>query len=448
MLIRYCFGDESPKFIVIQQINISTFANCTSNNFAPQTANLNPSIVNIAIIGGGAAGFFAAIACAEANPDCRVTIFERGKSVLEKVRVSGGGRCNVTHACFDARELVQYYPRGSRELLGPFVQFGPAQTVEWFAQRGVPLKTEVDGRMFPVTDDSQTITDCLQQTARRAGVQIRTGTRVEKFAPMPSGEWQIWLTGERAPLVFSKIMVATGSNAAVWETLRTLGHSIVEPVPSLFTFNTKDTRLRDLAGVSVPDAAVRIPGTKLSASGPLLVTHWGLSGPGILRLSAWGARDLHSLEYHFPLEINFLGKTNSSEVAENLQQLKVEQGKKLVEANSQFGLPLRLWQRLTAAAEIPATRRWADMDKKSLTNLATQLTAAVFQIAGKSTFKEEFVTAGGVSLKELNFKTFESKLCPNLYLAGEVLDIDAITGGFNFQAAWTGGWLAGKAMAA
>lgn len=403
--------------------------------------------MNIAVIGGGAAGFFAAITCAEANPKCQLTIFERGKAVLEKVRVSGGGRCNVTHACFDAHELVRHYPRGSRELLGPFLQFGPAHTVEWFARCGVMLKTEADGRMFPVTDDSQTIIECLQLSARRAGVEVRTSARVEKFAPLPSGEWQVWLSGERTPLVFSKIMVATGSNAAVWGTLRELGHSIVEPVPSLFTFNTKDTRLRDLAGVSVPNAAVCIPGTQLWAEGPLLVTHWGLSGPGILRLSAWGARDLHRMGYHFPLEINFLGKIKSSEAAENLQRLKSEQGKKIVAANALFGLPLRLWQRLATAAGISDGLRWADMSKKNVGDLASQLSVAIFQVAGKSTFKEEFVTAGGVSLKELNFKTFESKLHQNLFLAGELLDIDAITGGFNFQAAWTGGWLAGKAMA-
>ena len=404
-------------------------------------------IVNIAIIGGGAAGFFAAITCAEANPACRVTIFERGKAVLEKVRISGGGRCNVTHACFDVRELVKYYPRGSRELLGPFMQFGPEQTVEWFARRGVMLKTEADGRMFPVSDDSQTIVDCLQRAAQRAGVQVRMGARVEKLETLPSGAWQIRLTGEREPLVFDKVMVATGGNPAAWEMLRSLGHSIVAPVPSLFTFNTKDTRLRDLSGVSVPDAFLRIPGTKFSAEGPLLVTHWGLSGPAVLRISAWGARDLHSLEYRFPLEINLLGKTNSVAAVENLQRLKIEHGKKQVAANAQFGLPLRFWQNLVAAAAIPGERRWAELDKKNLAALTTQLTAAVFQIAGKSTFKEEFVTAGGVALKELNFKTFESKIHPNLYLAGEVLDIDAITGGFNFQAAWTGGWLAAKAMA-
>ncbi|MBK7937684.1 MAG: NAD(P)/FAD-dependent oxidoreductase, partial [Lewinellaceae bacterium] len=394
-----------------------------------------------AIIGGGAAGFFAAITCAEANPACRVTIFERGKAVLEKVRVSGGGRCNVTHACFDARELVKHYPRGSRELLGPFLQFGPEQTVEWFARRGVALKTEADGRMFPVSDDSRTITECLQEAARRAGVQVCTGVRVEKAEPVPSGGWRLRLTGAEESQVFSKIMITTGSNPAVWDLLKSLGHTIVSPVPSLFTFNTKDTRLRDLSGVSVSHTALRIPGTRLSAEGPLLITHWGLSGPAILRLSAWGARELHALDYRFPLEINFTGSTSQQQLADQLQQLKNEYGKKQVAANALFDLPARLWQRLVTAAGITDDRRWADTDKKSLTQLATQLSAAVFQISGKSTFKEEFVTAGGVSLKELNFKTFESKICPGLYLAGEVLDIDAITGGFNFQAAWTGGWL-------
>ncbi len=402
--------------------------------------------MDIAIIGGGAAGFFAAITCAEANPACRVTIFERGQSVLEKVRVSGGGRCNVTHACFDARELVKNYPRGSRELLGPFLQCGPEQTVEWFARRGVTLKTEADGRMFPVSDDSRTITECLQQAARRAGVQVCTGARVEHIESVTDG-WRLRLTGHHTPLLFSKLMIATGSNTAVWAMLGALGHTIVDPVPSLFTFNTKDTRLRDLAGVSVGNASVRIPGAKLSAEGPLLVTHWGLSGPGILRLSAWGARDLQRLEYRFPLEINFLHTTTPEQAIEHLSAIKSGQGKKSVAANAQFGLPLRLWQRLVAATGVAEDRRWADLDKKTLTQLAAQLCAAVFQIAGKSTFKEEFVTAGGVSLKELNFKTFESKICPNLYLAGEVLDIDAITGGFNFQAAWTGGWLAGRGLA-
>ncbi|MBK6997864.1 MAG: NAD(P)/FAD-dependent oxidoreductase [Lewinellaceae bacterium] len=407
--------------------------------------------MNIAIIGGGAAGFFAAITCAEANPACRVTIFERGKSVLEKVRVSGGGRCNVTHACFDARELVKHYPRGSRELLGPFMQFGPEQTVAWFEQRGVRLKSEADGRMFPITDDSQTIIDCLSRAAHQAGVRVLTSTRVEKIEPATvvahlEGVPQLhrWRIGSE---VFDKIMLATGSSSTAWEWLSELGHHIVSPVPSLFTFNTKDTRLRELAGVSVPMASLRIPGTKLSADGPLLVTHWGLSGPAVLRISAWGARDLNKVYYKFPLEINFLPEKNMEGVLLSFQKIKIENAKKLVKSNPLFGLPTRLWQRLIEATDIGSERRWGDLAKSEFQALAMQISEAQFQITGKSTFKEEFVTAGGLSLKELNFKTFESKICPNLFLAGEVLDIDAITGGFNFQAAWTGGWLAGRAMA-
>lgn len=401
--------------------------------------------VDIAIIGGGAAGFFAAITCAETNPRARVTIFERGKAVLEKVRISGGGRCNVTHACYDPRELVKNYPRGNRELLGPFMQFGPEQTVEWFENRGARLKTEADGRMFPLSDDSQTIVDCLLRSAGRAGVQIRLGTRVENIRPLPGGGWEI-SPGNGPKAAFSRLMIATGSNPAVWELLRGLGHAIVPPVPSLFTFNTKDTRLRDLSGLST-GAQLRIPGTRLAAEGPLLVTHWGLSGPAVLRLSAWGARELHDMAYHFPLEINFSGEKNPQAVLEKLSLLKAESGKKQVTGSARFGLPARLWQHLVEAAGIEAEKRWGDLDKKQIAALADQLGAATFRIAGKSTFKEEFVTAGGVDLRELNFKTFESKLHPGLYLAGEALDIDAITGGFNFQAAWTGGWLAGHAMA-
>jgi predicted Rossmann fold flavoprotein len=396
--------------------------------------------MKIAIIGGGAAGFFAAITCAETNPACQVTIFERGKSVLEKVRVSGGGRCNVTHACFDARELVKHYPSGSRELLGPFMQFGPRDTVEWFEQRGVLLKAESDGRMFPTSDDSQTIVDCLTRAAHRAGVLVLTSNRVEKIEAI-HGKWRI------GAATFDKIMVATGSNTPVWEWLQVLGHTIVPPVPSLFTFNTKDTRLRELSGVSIPAASLRIPGSKLSADGPLLVTHWGLSGPAVLRISAWGARDLHQLSYKFPLEINFLGETKLVEVGELLAAIKLDSSKKTVFSNPAFSLPSRLWQRLVEAAGIAPDKRWADLGKIDLQQLGAQLARATFQITGKSTFKEEFVTAGGVMLKEVNFKTFESRICPNLFFAGEVLDIDAITGGFNFQAAWTGGYLAGQALA-
>ncbi len=409
-------------------------------------------MTNIAIVGGGAAGFFAAITCAEANPACQVTIFERGKSVLEKVRVSGGGRCNATHACFDARELVKHYPRGSRELLGPFMQFGPEQTIAWFEARGVQLKTEADGRMFPDTDDSQTIVDCLTRAAHKAGVRVLTSTRVDKIVREPlvaqlEGVPQVSTRWKIGAAVFDKVMLATGSSSSAWEWLQELGHTIIPPVPSLFTFNTKDTRLRDLAGVSVPLAHLTIPGTKLAAQGPLLVTHWGLSGPAVLRISAWGARDLNKVWYKFPLKINFLAEKNIEGVLNSFQKIKAESAKKVVRSNPLFGLPARLWQRFVEAAGIEAERRWGDLTKVDFQALAMQISEAQFQITGKSTFKEEFVTAGGVSLKEVNFKTFESRVCPNLFFAGEVLDIDAITGGFNFQAAWTGGWLAGQAMA-
>ncbi|MCB0534546.1 MAG: NAD(P)/FAD-dependent oxidoreductase [Lewinellaceae bacterium] len=400
--------------------------------------------MKIAIIGGGAAGFFAAIMAA-ASPGVQVVILERGKSVLQKVRVSGGGRCNVTHACFEARELIRHYPRGSRELLGPFLRFGPQDTVDWFAHRGVRLKTEADGRMFPVTDDSQTIVSCLWEAAKNAGVQVRTGVRVEKLEPH-NGAWLVQLAGKET-LPADRVLVASGSNPAVWEMLAGLGLQIVAPVPSLFTFNIKDSRLQELAGISVPSATLAIPGSKLTSQGPLLITHWGLSGPVVLRLSAWGAHELHRHNYHFPLTVSWLGEKTTGEVLAELQDLKLEHARKQIGTYAQFDLPLRLWSRLLAAAGISDGLRWADAGKKQLQKLATELTAGQFSVHGKSTFKEEFVTAGGVALQELNFKTFESKRFPGLFFAGEVLDIDAITGGFNFQAAWTGGWIAGSHMA-
>ncbi len=401
--------------------------------------------MKIVIIGGGAAGFFAAITCAEANPAAEVIIFERGKSVLEKVRISGGGRCNVTHACFDPRELIKYYPRGSRELLGPFMQFGPADTVEWFAQRGVALKEEADGRMFPVTDNSESIVQCLLYAAQKAKVSIRTSTRVEQILQVGQG-WQLQLAGQSTGLSCAKVMIATGSSTSIWEILSKAGHTIISPVPSLFTFNTKDARLRDLSGLSVANARVQVAGTKLMAEGPLLITHWGLSGPAILRLSAWGARDLHTLDHKFELLVNWISSTEK-EVLEVFNVMKVAHGKKTVFANAQFGMPQRLWQHLVMAVNIIETERWADVNKGTIQNLTGQIVAGRFQITGKSTFKEEFVTAGGVDLKEINFKNFSSRILPHLFLAGEVLNVDAITGGFNFQAAWTGGRLAGLAMA-
>lgn len=402
--------------------------------------------MTIAIVGGGAAGFFAAITAAESNPNAQVYILERGKTVLEKVRISGGGRCNVTHACFDARALTQYYPRGSRELLGPFSQFGPEQTIEWFARRGVQLKSEADGRMFPVTNNSDTIVQCLLRAAHQAGVIVQTGRRVENLEPMPNG-WRLTCTGDNESRHFDRVMIAAGSNNAVWDLLARLGHPIVPPVPSLFTFNCRDTRLRDLAGVSVANAALQIPELKLKVSGPLLITHWGLSGPGILRMSAWGARLLHDMNYKCRLIINWTGDKTTSEVTQELNGLKTDWARKSVVTTAPFGLPARLWRHLSEAEGMTEQQRWADLNAQKINALAAQLTEGHFQITGKSTFKEEFVTAGGVDLKAVNFKTFESKICPGLYIAGESLNIDAITGGFNFQAAWTGGWLAGQAMA-
>lgn len=399
------------------------------------------------VTGGGAAGFFTAIAFAEANPGANVAILEKGREVLQKVKVSGGGRCNVTHACFDAKELIRNYPRGSKALIGPFHRFGPADTVEWFQSRGVKLKTEADGRMFPVTDNSETIIHCLTTAAHRAGVEILTGRNVVSILP-PDELHPDWKLKTQAGEEFfgKKLMVASGSSSRFWEMLAALGHQIVPPVPSLFTFNIKDPRIAGLLGLSVPYASVKIIDEKLEASGPLLITHWGMSGPAILRLSAWGARVLHERSYRFEILVNWLGNKTTAEIIESLNRLKLEWAKKIVAGNVAFpAIPKRLWESLVAATGIPAEMRWADLSKEKGKQLALQLTAATFGVNGKSTFKEEFVTAGGVHLDEVDFKRFESKIHPGLFLAGEVLDIDAITGGFNFQAAWTGGYLAGNA---
>lgn len=401
----------------------------------------------IIIVGGGAAGFFAAIRCAELYPDHEVIILERGKEVLGKVRISGGGRCNLTHACWTPRELVKYYPRGNRELLGPFTRFACGDTVEWFEQHGVETKIEDDGRMFPVTDDSQTIVDCLMDSARQSGVQIHYQTRVDKVLP-PSAEKAQWqLETNKRQYVADRIMLTTGSNPRIWDALAAMGHEIVPPVPSLFTFNIKDERIAELPGLSAPLAELRIPQFKLQANGPLLITHWGLSGPGVLRLSAWGARELAAANHHFELQVNWLNQSYD-QVRSILQELKEEMAQKGVATRSphQLELPNRLWQKLVEAAGITSGTRWADLSKKQMHRLSEELTQGKFSVKGKSTFKEEFVTAGGVDLREVDFKRFESKRYPGLFMAGEVLNIDAITGGFNFQAAWTGGWIAGECL--
>lgn len=403
----------------------------------------------VVVIGGGAAGFFAAIRCAELYPDAEVIILERGKEALGKVRISGGGRCNLTHACWTPRELIKHYPRGSRELLGPFTRFACGDTVDWFEQRGVETKIEDDGRMFPVTDNSQTIVDCLLDSTRRAGIQIHYQTRVDKLIP-PKKDREAWqIQTNKGAFAAHRIMLATGSNPRIWELLRELGHQIVPPVPSLFTFNIKDARISELPGLSVPMAELRIPSFKLQASGPLLITHWGLSGPAVLRLSAWGARELAEANHQFELQVNWLNRPYEA-VRAQLIELKEEMAQKQIVTRSpqSIEIPNRLWQKLTIASGIKPETRWADLSKKQLHRLSEQLTQATFQVKGKSTFKEEFVTAGGVDLREVDFKRFESKLFPGLFMAGEVLNIDAITGGFNFQAAWTGAWIAGEHLGA
>jgi len=398
---------------------------------------------DIIIIGGGAAGFFTAINLVEKNPKLKVAILERGKSVLEKVRISGGGRCNVTHACFVPNDLVKFYPRGERELKGPFHQFCSGDTIEWFEKHGVELKIEEDGRMFPVSDSSQTIIDCFLNATQKLKIDVLTGYSVQELY---QGEnyWKISTNQD----VFScqKVIMTTGSNPKIWELLQSLGHSIVPPVPSLFTFNIKDFRIKDLMGVAT-NASVKVKNSKLNATGPLLITHWGMSGPGILRLSAWGARELAEKKYHFAIQVNWIPGYSFDEIVEELKIIKEENAKKLVTKYAQFNLPKRLWESLTKAATISEETKWADVNKKQLHLLAEQLTNGEFQVNGKSTFKEEFVTAGGIDLKEVNFKTMESKILPNLYFAGEILNIDAITGGFNFQNAWTDGFIVANAIA-
>lgn len=398
---------------------------------------------DIIIIGGGAAGFFTAINIVEKNPKLKVAILERGKNVLEKVRISGGGRCNVTHACFVPNDLVKFYPRGEKELKGPFHQFCSGDTIDWFEKHGVELKIEEDGRMFPVSNSSQTIIDCFLKAAQKLKIDVLIGHSVQELY---QGEnyWKISTNHE----VFScqKVVMATGSNPKMWELLQNLGHSIIEPVPSLFTFNIKDVRIKDLMGLSTV-ASVKVKKSKLQASGPLLITHWGMSGPGILRLSAWGARELADKKYQFAIQVNWLNETDFEEAIDLLKTIKEENSKKLVSKYAHFELPKRLWENLVKASGITEETKWADVNKKQLNTLAEQLTNAEFQVNGKSTFKEEFVTAGGIDLKEVNFKTMESKVLPNLFFAGEILNIDAITGGFNFQNAWTGGFIVAENIA-
>jgi len=406
-------------------------------------------VVHVVVIGGGAAGFFGAIACAEAHPHDRVTLLEAARQPLAKVRISGGGRCNVTHACFEPALLVQNYPRGGKALRGAFSRFQASDTVEWFRARGVALKTEADGRMFPVTDDSATVVECLLRTAHRAGVDLRTGVLVQRVT-YQEHQFAIQLKSGQS-LICDRLLLATGSNPQGYAIAQALGHHVQPPVPSLFTFNIQDARLEGLSGVAVNSVHLRLQtDDKLSfeQTGPLLITHWGVSGPAVLKLSAWGARALHDQNYHASLRINWVPQSNPEILRQHLQAARSQLSRKTIVAHCPVMIPRRLWEKLTASVGIQEGDRWAEMSNKTLNLLMQELTQGQYQIQGKGVFKEEFVTCGGIDLKEVDFKTMQSKMCPGLYFAGEILDIDGITGGFNFQSAWTTGWLAGQAIGA
>ncbi len=402
---------------------------------------------DVIIVGGGPAGFFAGIRCAELNPELKVLIIEKAQQTLGKVLISGGGRCNVTHACFDPAQLITYYPRGGAALRGAFTRFQPEDTIRWFEKRGVRLKTESDGRMFPVTDSSATIADCLRESAKKTGVIVQTGTSLQKVEPLSENGFRLEVRNEAKDfhLQTKKLLLAAGSDPKIRDMIKSLGHAIEEPVPSLFTFNISDKRLEGLSGVSVESVTVKMD--SFAQRGPLLITHWGVSGPAILRLSAWGARTLFEKKYRATLIVNWLGDASFDKALEVLQRHKDwhENTRRKVLADPAFTqLSARLWKQL---AYFIGEKNWGDISKAEIKKLAEELTMGNFEIIGKGQFKEEFVTCGGVRLDEVNFKTMQSRVAENLFFAGEVLDIDGITGGFNFQSSWTTGWLAGTALA-
>lgn len=411
--------------------------------------NAPPAIrKNISVIGGGAAGFFAAITAAEADPSALVTVYEKGNAFLTKVKISGGGRCNVTHSCFDATLLAKNYPRGSRELRGAFHRWQSQNTVEWFAERGVELKTEADGRMFPITDSSQTIIDCFLKAARNAGVKCQTGIGAKELRVVRDGKFSLTLSNSET-LGTDKVCITSGSLKAspLTRAIESLGHSIEPLVPSLFSFNISDPRLEGLAGLSVQRASVRTVLKSPAQIGPLLITHRGLSGPAILRLSAWEARRFAKHDYQLEISINWLGQTSSERLRETFSSLRTSSGKTLVKNRFPEELPRRLWERMLDTTGISASTQWSQLPKNKENALLREITDGRFHVLGKTTNKDEFVTCGGVRLREIDFRSMESKVVPGLHFAGECLDIDGITGGFNFQAAWTTGRIAGLAMA-
>ena len=409
----------------------------------------------IVVIGGGAAGFFGAIHAAQ-FPHTSVTLIEAGRQPLAKVRVSGGGRCNVTHHCFEPSQLVQNYPRGGKALRGAFSRFQPLDVVRWFNAEGVKLKTEADGRMFPVSDDSETIVEALMFAAKKAGVVIRTNVLVQKVEYLGTNKFDVILkNGE--PILCDRLLLATGSSPSGYAIARSLGHELERPVPSLFTFNIKDSKLHELAGVSVNPAIVKLISSvsaekkkssrnQLEQSGALLITHWGLSGPAVLKLSAWAARELYECNYQAKLAVNWIPSLKVEAVKQILLSAKTDQPKKFISNYCPVDVSLRLWEYLLDKAEVEPEKRWADVSNKAIQQITNVLTASEYAIAGKGVFKDEFVTCGGVRLQDVNFQTMESKICSGLFFAGEILDIDGVTGGFNFQNAWTTAWIAAQGI--
>ena len=397
---------------------------------------------DVIIIGGGAAGFFSAINIAILNPKLNILILERGKEGLQKVKISGGGRCNVTHGQFIPSELTINYPRGEKELLGPFHQFMTGDTMKWFEDRGIKLKIEQDGRVFPVSNNSQTIIDCFLSEVKRLNIKVLYNYSVKSIS-LKNNEWLI--NTDKQDFNSFKLLVATGSNPKIWNLMDQLNHTIVKPVPSLFSFDIKDNRIKSIPGVVVEDVDIKVVNSKLFSDGPLLITHKGMSAPSILKLSAFGALEFESLNYQFEISINFV-KLSYLDCISELKLVKNNMSKKMVINTPYFGIPKRLWKEIVVYSQIDNTTTWAELNKNQLNTLTTQLTSSIFKVNGKSTFKEEFVTAGGIDLKEINFKTFESKIHNNLFFAGEVLNIDAITGGYNFQNAWTGAYIASKSI--
>lgn len=398
--------------------------------------------MKVVVIGGGAAGFFSALSCKLHHPEYAVTILEKSNKLLAKVKVSGGGRCNVTHACFENSQLAKFYPRGGKQLKKAFSQFNTKDTVQWFESRGVKLKIEEDKRMFPVTDNSQTIIDCLMHETGKLGVAIQQGVTISGISKRKN---QFILISESKEIVADKIIIASGGSPKIegFAWLKELGHTIIPPVPSLFTFNMPNEPIKKLMGVVANPVSIKIKGTKLSTEGALLITHWGMSGPAVLKLSSWGARELNTMNYKFEVLINWLGGKSEQRIRNWLETELQNIGKRQIGNKNPFQLTNRLWLYFLEKNRIGPETPWNQLKKKSLNKMLNTLVNDIYKAEGKTTFKEEFVTCGGVCLEEISFETMESKICPGIYFSGEVMDIDAVTGGFNFQAAWTTGFIAG-----